>query len=683
MKLVIVESPVKSKTIARFLDKDYSVASSYGHIRDLPAKELGVDVKNNFEPKYVIPDKAKKRVAELKKQASKAKEIILAVDEDREGEAIAFHIAHILKLENPKRIVFHEITKKAIEDALKKPRGIDINLVNAQQARRILDRLVGYKLSPFLWKKVVRGLSAGRVQSVAVRLICEREKEIEQFKPEEYWTISAFLAKQNDKIEFEAILAKKDDKPITKLGIKTKRESEKILNDLEKAEYKIENIEKKETARNPLPPFRTSTVQQTAVNKLHFSAKQTMMLAQKLYEYGFITYHRTDSLNLSSQSQQAAAEFIQRNLGKQYWPGFARNYRTKAKGAQEAHEAIRPAYPEKTADMLKSKLDSRQYRLYDLIWQRFIASQMSPALFNSMAVEIKAKNYTFKANGQTLKFDGFLKIYKTSFEENELPELEKNEILDLKKLSPDQHFTQPPARYSEAGLIKVLEKEGIGRPSTYAPILDTIQNRNYVEKNENKKFEPTHIGKTVNDLLVEHFPKIVNVEFTANMEKEFDEIAEGKDTYVKTLQNFYEPFEKNLKEKEEKVEKTDLTEKTDKICPECKSPIIIRWGRFGKFYACSNFPKCKHTENLPKPSLGIKCPKCEQGELVEKTTKKRKTFYGCPNWPDCDFALWDKPINEKCPECNSLLIETNRKIVKCSDKNCGFVKPKAGGIKKK
>lgn len=681
MNLVIVESPTKGTTIEKFLGKKYKVTSSYGHIRDLPEKQLGVDIKHDFEPKYVIPLRVKKRIQELKNYLEKSQIVILATDEDREGEAIAYHLTKILNLNGQKpyqRIVFHEITKKAIEQALKSPRKIDMNLVNAQQTRRILDRLVGYKLSPFLWKKVVRGLSAGRVQSVVVKLIAEREKEIENFKPIEYWSIETLLQKRgtDKKQEIKALLVKKDNKPISKLGIKNKEEADKIVKDLEKAEYKVINIEKKEIKKNPLPPFTTSTLQQEAGNKLRFSAKKTMFLAQNLYERGAISYHRTDSLNLSEFSLLAAKKFITGTFGKEYWAGSLRKFKTKSKAAQEAHEAIRPTKPERTPDDLK--LDDNLFRVYDLIWRRFIACQMAQAIFDSSTVDISTQNYTFRANGQTLKFDGFLKVYLMKFNENELPSLEKNEILNLKKLLPSQHFTQPPPRYSEATLIKILEKEGIGRPSTYAPILDTIQRRNYVRKNENRKFQPTEIGVLVNDLLVEHFPKIVDLKFTANMEEDLDKVARGKKDWIKTLRDFYEPFEKNLEKKQEEIPKKKLIEETDKKCPKCGANIIIRLGKYGKFYACSNFPKCKYTESLKKPSLEIKCPRCKKGEIVEKRTKKGKIFYGCSNFPECDFALWDKPftklvqgkpVAETCPKCGSLLVEKGKKI-KCSNKEC-------------
>ena len=662
-KLVIVESPTKSKTIEKFLGKEYKVLSSFGHIRDLPAKSLGVDVENNFEPKYVIPPKAKKVIAELKKESKKSEETILATDEDREGEAISWHLAEVLNLENPKRIVFHEITRNAIEDALKNPRGLDLNLVNAQQARRILDRLVGYKLSPFLWKKVARGLSAGRVQSAAVRLVVEREREREKFKSEEYWTIEALLEKDK---EFKAILFRKEN-------IKSKEETDKILKDLEGADYTLSNIEKKETIKNPFPPYTTSSLQQDCWNRFHFPSRLTMRLAQELYEKGHITYHRTDSVNLSQLSLNSAKNYIEKNFGKNYWAGF-KQYKSKGK-TQEAHEAIRPSHPEESPEILN--LEKNQQKLYDLIWRRFMASQMSKAIFDSTSLEIKAKDCIFKATGQILKFDGFLKIYPTKFEETDLPNLKTGDNLILKSLTPSQHFTQPKPRYTEASLIKALEENGIGRPSTYAPIISTIQTRNYIEKDENKRFKPTEIGTVVNDILVKHFPEIVDINFTAKMENELDEVAEGKDDWIKTCRDFYGPFEKNLNEKYSEVEKEDIAEKpTKKNCPKCGSPLVERLGRYGRFYACSKFPECKYTESLKENKLNIKCPKCKEGNLAQKRTKTRKIFYGCDRFPKCDFALWDKPLNEFCPKCNSILIETKNKQIKCSNKDCDFVKNK-------
>jgi DNA topoisomerase-1 len=672
MPLVIVESPTKSKTISGFLGPKYKTLSSYGHVRDLPKSEFGIDVENDFKLKYVLMPKARKNVTTLKKEADKTDLVILATDEDREGEAIAYHLAHLLNLNGEKpyqRIVFHEITKEAIENALKNPRKIDSNLVNAQQARRVLDRIVGYKLSPFLWKKVARGLSAGRVQSVAVRLVVEREKEIESFKPEEYWNIEALLRKK--KSEFTALLIKKDGKTIPRLGIKTEKEAKKIIRDLKDAEYLVGNIERKELKRNPLPPFTTSTLQQTAWHNCGFPAKLTMRVAQQLYEKGLITYHRTDSLSLSDLSLLSAKKFIVQNYGEKYWAGYLRKYKTKSKRAQEAHEAIRPAYPDKKPEALN--LDERQSKLYDLIWRRFIACQMSQAIFDTTTADISAKNYTFRTSGQILKFDGFLKVYPVKYEESELPPLEKGESLELSKLIPSQHFTQPPARYNEASLIKILEENGIGRPSTYAPIISNIQEKNYIEKDEQRRFRPTEIGQVVNDLLVAHFPEVVDIGFTAKMEGDLDEIAEDGKDWIKVVKEFYAPFEKNLKRKYDEVFKKDITEKpTEKTCPKCGSPLLIRLGRYGKFYACSAFPKCRYTESLEENNLGIKCPKCKKGKIVGKRTKKHKIFYGCDRYPKCDFALWDKPTGKICPECKSLLVQTKRGQIKCSNKECGY-----------
>lgn len=705
MQLIIVESPTKSKTISKFLGPNYKVLSSYGHVRDLPKSELGVEIENDFKPRYIIPQKARKIIKQLKEEVKKTDCTILATDEDREGEAIAWHIVQALDLSevrNHQRIVFHEITKLAIEEALRNPRKIDMNLVDAQQARRILDRIVGYKLSPFLWKKVARGLSAGRVQSVAVRLVVEREREIKNFVPQEYWSIEALLKKtedgpllalqRTDLCQLAALLVKKDGETVPKLGIKIKKEVDKILKDLRGAEYKVINIEKKEIKRNPLPPFTTSTLQQEAWQRFHFPAKLTMQIAQRLYENGLITYHRTDSLNLSETALFGARKFIIENYGKEYWAGFLRRYKAKGK-VQEAHEAIRPTDPfEDPSSVALVKEDKTAFaktsavKLYDLIWRRFVACQMAQAVFDATTIDISAKNpapyraegsgagYTFRATGQILKFDGFLKVYPIKYQELEIPPLEIDEILELLKLAPSQHFTQPLPRYTEATLIKALEKNGIGRPSTYAPILSTIQERNYIEKDEQKRFQPTEIGVVVNDILVNHFPKIVDIGFTAEMEENLDEIADGQKKWVEVLKKFYDPFQENLKKKYQEISKKDLIEKTEKICPKCGAPIIIRLGKFGKFYACSKFPKCKYTESLEKNNLGIKCPKCGQGEIIEKRTKKGKIFYACSSWPKCDFALWDKPIDEKCPKCGSLLVETKRKQIKCSNKECDWKK---------
>lgn len=691
MQLVIVESPTKARTLQGFLGSKYKILSSYGHVRDLPKRDLGVDVEKDFKPKYTISAKAKKTISLLKKEAEKADLILISTDPDREGEAIAWHLVQALKLEKDKdaesknyqRIVFHEITKRAIEEALKNPRDIDINLVDSQQARRVLDRIVGYKLSPFLWRKVTKGLSAGRVQSVAVRLVVEREREIEQFKPEEYWEIAATL--KNTKIapkqEFAAKLNQINGKTCAKMEIKNKEQAETIVKNLEGAAYVVSGLEQKETKRNPLPPFTTSTLQQEAWKKFHLPVKFTMQVAQQLYEIGLITYHRTDSLNLSDISLAAAKNFITETYGINYWPGHTTRYKTKAKLAQEAHEAIRPTYPSNTIDKAKKEnnLNNAQSKLYELIWQRFIACQMSPAVFDSTTIDIDAKaakkdapNYGFRANGHVLKFDGFLKVYPLKFETLNLPQVEVKEPLDFIKLEHTQHWTKPPARYTEATLIKALEEQGIGRPSTYAPIISTIQTRNYIEKDEKKSFKPTEMGVMVNDMLVEHFAKIVDVGFTAKMEEELDEIAEGKKDWVKVLREFYDPFKENLDQKYKEVEKKGIVQElTDKACPKCGSLLVVRMGRFGKFNACPAFPKCKYTEPIANGNLPeIKCPKCQTGNIVEKRTKKGKNFYGCSNYPNCDFALWDKPTGKKCEKCGALMIETKRKQIKCSNKEC-------------
>ncbi|MEK7142302.1 MAG: type I DNA topoisomerase, partial [Patescibacteria group bacterium] len=653
-KLVIVESPTKARTISDFLDSsEYQIESSYGHVRDLPRSKLGIDIANNFEPAYIIPVKARKRVGELKKLAAKATEVILASDEDREGEAIAWHIANILDVKDAKRIVFHEITKTAINEALGNPRKIEMNMVDAQQARRILDRLVGYELSPFLWRKFYRGLSAGRVQSVAVRLIADREKEIQAFNPQEYWSLSAFLnTKKEQEQIFEAYLYKKDGKTLDKLEIKNKEESDQILKNLTGEEYKVISVESKEAKRLPGAPFTTSSLQQESSNKLGYSAKQTMMLAQQLYEAGYISYMRTDSVNLSQDSLSSAKTFIDSAYGKDYSLDEPRKFKNKAKGAQEAHEAIRPTSSSRTPESMKDSLDSKQYKVYDLIWRRFVACQMQPAIFDSTTADISAQNFIFRANGSVMKFDGWLKIYPSKFTENILPILSENEILNLKELKPEQHFTEPPPRYNEASLIKAMEEYGIGRPSTYAPTIATIQARNYVAKNDQRRFAPTETGNMVNDLLVQHFPQIVDVNFTAKMEEDLDRIAEGQTKWVPVIKEFYEPFHENLMKKEIEVEKRNMEEKTDEICPNCGKPMIIKPGRFGKFMACSGFPECKTAKPLKNSAreIGMKCPKCAEfspediGDIVMKKTRKGRVFFGCSRYPKCDYASWKNPM---------------------------------------
>lgn len=709
--LVIVESPTKAKTISRFLGKDFIVESSYGHIRDLPSSTLGIDVEHNFEPKYLVPRKASAQVKKLKELAKKADEVILATDEDREGEAIAWHLAQALhlgvqneaaktdktkKTKTPKktslvahksganiasikRIVFHEITKKAIENALQHPRSLDMNLVDAQQARRILDRIVGYKLSPFLWKKIVRGLSAGRVQSVAVRLVVDREREIEQFKPQEYWSITAHF---DEKKPFTALLTAKNGQPLDKLSISSQTQADDIVADLAGASYDIQSIEKKETKRTPPSPFTTSTLQQVASQRLGYSARQTMRFAQQLYEgidigehghTGLITYMRTDSLNLSADALSAASTYITSTFGAEYALRHPRIYKTKSKGAQEAHEAIRPTDVTRAPADIKQYLDKQQYRLYELIWQRFVATQMPEALFDATSIDIKSKGkhaaYVFHATGSVLKFDGFLKVYPVKTEDLILPELTEGEHLDLDHLEPKQHFTEPPPRYSEASLIKILEKNGIGRPSTYAPTIGTIQERNYVQKNEAKRFTPTEMGIMVTNMLVEHFPNIVDVAFTAEMEETLDKIADGKEEWVPAIRAFYEPFEKHLEIKYKTVEKQIVEEATNELCEKCAKPMVIKTGRFGKFLACSGFPECKNTKRLPEDTLGIKCPACKDGDIIQRRSKRGKMFYGCSAYPKCNFALWDRPTGEPCPKCGSLLVTKGKNIV-CSNKEC-------------
>ncbi|MDP3727347.1 MAG: type I DNA topoisomerase [bacterium] len=665
--LVIVESPTKARTISRFLGKDFIVESSYGHVRDLPRSKLGVDVENNFEPQYVIPTKARKQVNLLKKIAADAGRIILATDEDREGEAIAWHLVTALGLQDRpgdqiERIVFHEITENAIEEALKNPRDIDLKRVDAQQARRILDRLVGYSLSPFLWKKVLRGLSAGRVQSVAVRLIVEREREILAFKPQEYWTIEAELAPAGGKEHFVARLAKREGEALDKFAIASEADAKAITTDLEGADWRVAGIEKHAVTKRPSPPFTTSTLQQEASRRFGFTARQTMRLAQQLYEgvelgdegpSGLITYMRTDSLNLSEESLRAANQFIKKDFGNKYILPAPRRFKTKTKGAQEAHEAIRPADPARTPEVIKSHLDRNQFRLYDLIWRRFIATQMTDALFDATAVDIEAKNekrkeksYTFRATGQTMKFDGYLRVWPAKFEEMLLPELAKDEALTLHELKPLQHSTEPPPRFSEASLIKALEQNGIGRPSTYAPTLATIQDRGYVERGEQRKLKPTEVGLVVNDLLVEHFPEIVDIQFTAKMEEELDEIAEGKREWQPLIRGFYEPFAKRLAEKYETVERKTPVETTDEVCEKCGKPMVIKYGRFGKFLACSGFPECKNAKPLakePPKSTGVPCSECKEGEIVERFTRRGRRFFSCSRYPDCKHAMWTDP----------------------------------------
>ena len=668
MKLVIVESPTKAKTISQYLGGEYVVRSSYGHVRDLPKSELGIDTEKEFQPTYIVPTKAKKNLTELKKEAAKADTIILATDEDREGEAIAWHLSEALDIKKLKkknkelkvqRIVFHEITKHAIEHAIEHPRDIDDNLVDAQQARRVLDRLVGYKLSPVLWKRYYRGLSAGRVQSVATRLIADREREIQAFKPEEYWTLTATLLSDDHKeVPIIADLAKRDGKTLDKFAIPDEISSKKIIADLEGASYIVENVERVETSRMPHAPFTTSTLQQESNKRLHYSSKQTMMFAQGLYEAGYITYMRTDSVSLSEQSMAQSKEFIEKTYGASYHK--RRKFKTKSKSAQEAHEAVRPTDPMRTPEIMADSLSPQQHKLYDLIWRRFMASQMSDAVFDATSIDITAKTYGFRANGSVLKFDGWLKVLPSKFEDNALPLVRAQEKLALQTLTPEQHFTKPPARYNEASLIKTLEKEGIGRPSTYASIISTIILRKYVEKDRSRYFHPTQIGLDVNDYLVEQFPRIVDMQFTSGMEDQLDEIAAGKRQWVPTIRAFYAPLALGIKEKmtEAQAAKDSEVETTDKICDKCGSAMVVKRGRFGKFIACSNFPECKNIYKEPKSTapvekVGRVCPK-DGGELIYRAGRFGK-FIACVNFPTCkhtekipkDAAVAEEPKAEE------------------------------------
>jgi len=734
-KLVIVESPTKAKTITKFLGKDFIVKSSFGHVRDLPKSKMGIDIEHNFEPQYIISRDKSKTVKELKEAAKKTDEILFATDADREGEAISWHLAHILGVEPEavKRITFHEITKHAITEAVEHPQTLNMKMVNAQQARRILDRLVGYELSPFLWRKVAKGLSAGRVQSVAVRLVVEREREILAFKTDEYWSIEGTFTVTGKNEEILAKLNIVKDKKIDKLEIKNKEQADKILADLQGTTYKIAKVEAKKTKRLPSPAFTTSTLQQEANHRLGFSAKQTMRLAQQLYEgveigkegsVGLITYMRTDSTNLSEKFLNEAKETIGKEFGAKYQLDKPRLYHSKSKNAQEAHEAIRPTEAWRTPESVESQMEKNQFRLYDLIWRRAIASQMTPAELNSTVIDIVSpNNYGFHATGQTIIFDGFLKLFQDKTKENILPTVKEGEAVDCKELKPEQHFTEPPARYSDATLVKVLEEHGIGRPSTFAPTIATIEDRGYIERDEKKKLKPKEIAMLVNDLLVKHFPKIVDFEFTAHMEEEFDEIAKGKKEWQPVIAEFYKPFKENLLLKDKEIPKPTAGETTDEICEKCGKTMIVKMGRFGKFIACSGFPECRNIKSIAKEEgnkavaaeptnevcekcgaamvkkvgrfgpfiscsaypkckniknievkLDLKCPKCKEGDVVERRTKFKKIFYGCSKYPTCDFAIWDKPNGELCPDCQHPLVFATKGGIKCSNKECSFTK---------
>jgi len=641
MNLIIVESPTKARTLGRFLGKDYSVEATMGHIKDLPKSKLGVDIENDFEPDYIRVRKKNDAVKKLQSEAKKADTIYLASDPDREGEAIAKHVMEELGSKKIKRIVFHEITKEAVEHAMQNPRGIDDCLVDAQVARRVLDRLVGYKLSPLLWRKVRRGLSAGRVQSVAVRLVVEREREREAFKPQEYWDINVDV-KSKEGAGFNVELKKIEGKTAK---VENKKTADSVVSDLKKANYKVEAIERKEVRKRPYPPFTTSTMTQAAARLMGWSSKKTMSVAQRLYEEGLITYHRTDSFNLSQTAVNAGRKYIGESYGDKYLPEKPRFYKTKSKGAQEAHEAIRPTNPSLVADdnwPMKGSFATDAKKLYGHIWSRFLACQMSDAVYDQSRIDVEAKGdkvYGLRATGQIMKFDGWRRVMGTSKEDDpQLPEVTKDEALDLVKVNSEQKFTMPPARYNEASLIKTLEKLGIGRPSTYAPIISTIQDRNYVEKEEGR-FAPTVIGKAVNDFLLKHFPDVFNYSFTADMEKELDEIAEG---------NFWNPLEGKLETVQEKAERVKIeTEKLGKKCPKCKEgELVIRVGRFGKFVSCERFPDCDFTDKY-LDKTGMKCPECGKGDVIVKKTKKGRKFFGCSEYPKCKFASWKDPKGEE------------------------------------
>lgn len=675
--LVIVESPAKAATIEKYLGKkDFRVKASMGHLRDLPKSQFGIDVDADFEPKYIVVRGKSDLVKELLKLASQSEKVYLATDPDREGEAIAWHLATLLKIDpqDACRIEFNEITKTAVTSAISKARIIDANKVDAQQARRVLDRVVGYKLSPLLWKKVRRGLSAGRVQSVAVRIICDREREILAFQVTEYWSIHTLLGKMDSTVTFEAELATKDGK---KVSVSSAQSAEKIKKELEQTEFQVKSVKRGSRQRKPYPPFITSTLQQDASHKLGFSAKKTMMLAQQLYEAGHITYMRTDSTRISNEAQLLARQWIEDNLGATYLPAAAPQYAKKA--AQDAHEAIRPSEPKVSVEQLTATLGKDQKRVYELIWKRFIASQMKPALFDTMSVEISAGIFGLKANGSILNFPGFLAVYSDASENSPLangdkllPPLEPGEILTAKEIRPEQHFTEPPARFTEAALIKLLEEKGIGRPSTYAPIIDTIQGRGYVLKAE-KKFQPTPLGFIVTDLLKEHFSDIVDTDFTATMEKQLDDVAHGEVQWRKLLGEFYGPFIETLARVEKEAARVNVPEEiTDIPCESCGAFMVVKHGRFGPFLGCTKFPDCRTTKPIVK-EIGVACPLCEK-PVVERKTKTGRFFYGCSDYPTCAFVSWNKPVAEPCPVCGSFMVEKKHRnqpvSIECANNSC-------------
>ena len=687
-KLVIVESPAKAKTIGKYLGRGYKVTASMGHVRDLPASTLGIDVENGYKPKYITIKGKQKLVKELKAEAKKCDGVLLATDPDREGEAISWHLANILGLDPaaPNRVTFDEITKKGVKEGMAHPRAINIDLFNAQQARRELDRLVGYKLSPFLWKKVRRGLSAGRVQSVAVRLIRDREIEIENFKPDEYWNIDALLHPQGEKGEFTARLAATADGK--KLTVTDKQQADAVLAALDGKDYTITKIEKGKRRRQPAPPFITSTLQQDASRAFGFSATRTMRAAQTLYEgvdiaghgtVGLITYMRTDSLRIAAEAQAAAKTFIADRWGEGYVCKTPRKWKSRsATAAQDAHEAIRPSMPELTPDEVEQSISGDTAKLYRLIWSRFMASQMADCIQDTVSASITAGEYLFRASGFRVSFDGFTALYEESTDdtkkkETALPPLEEGQKLALKKLTADQKFTQPPPLYTEATLIHALEENGIGRPSTYAPIITTIVDRGYVEKDQ-KKLKTTPLGQAVNTVMMEQFPDIVNVKFSADMEKKLDVVEAGQADWVKTIDDFYQGFEKSLEQAEKNMEGKRIKVEdipTDEICEKCGRPMVIKSGRYGKFVACSGFPECRNAHPLVKDTGGL-CP-LDGGHMLVRKSAKGRVYYGCSNYPKCNYMTWDEPVPEKCPQCGSTLFKKKGQLY-CAKEGCGFVK---------
>lgn len=665
--LVIVESPAKAKTIEKYLGRNYKVVASVGHIRDLPKSKMGIDVENNYEPHYISIRGKGDVIKSLRSAAKKAQKVYLASDPDREGEAIAWHLAHLLNLnlEDENRVVFNEITKDAVKAAFKEPRTIDLDLVDAQQARRVLDRLVGYSISPILWRKVKKGLSAGRVQSIALKMIIDREKEIRQFIPEEYWSIDGNFQKERKKFKanFWGIDGKKKKLPNAE-SIK------EVTSRLDGEDYDVTKVEKKERKRNPAAPFTTSSMQQEAARKLNFRTRKTMMVAQQLYEgialgkqgtVGLITYMRTDSKRIADSAKAEAAEFIETTYGKEYSSHSHKKVKN-AQGAQDAHEAVRPTSVTRTPEEMKKYLDKDQLKLYTLIWSRFVASQMTPAILDTMKVTLAQNGVIFIANGSKIKFKGFMQVYVEGTDdgkeekENILPELVVGDIVKAINIEPKQHFTQPPARFSEATLIRTLEEKGVGRPSTYAPTIETIQRRYYV-KLQQKRFEPTELGEIVNSLIEDFFPQIVDVNFTAEMETDLDKVEEGKENWVKVVDRFYKPFETELTNAEEKIEKIQIKDEPAGFdCDVCGHPMVIKLGRYGKFYACSNFPDCRNTKPIVK-EIGVICPVCHKGQVIERKSKKNRLFYGCSRYPDCDFTSWDKPVGRDCPKCGQYLVE--------------------------